>query len=72
MNDKSTNVDPSNNHVRDTERAMRLPVIDIDIEDMSDPGGTLVRYVQKMHPDQKQFYCYEATDQQKELYPSAG
>ena len=57
LNDKGTKITFTNGRKRDTKREMRLPV---DPYDLSCPGGTIYRYVQKCAPYQKHVHCYPA------------
>ena len=49
---------------------MRLPVGDMD--DMSDPGATIMRYLKKKSPGQVRFYCKEASFNQRRLFFGQG
>ena len=65
MPDKSNVLSMTNVHLQKTGH-MQLPVL--DMEDMSNPGATLVRYINKQSQGHERFYCYEATPKQKSMW----
>ena len=67
--DKSFKLSLSKGRKRDTKRAMRLPVYE---DDLSCPGGTIYCYSKTLAPNQKRWYCHDASMTQEKMYAKTG
>ena len=56
MNDKTNRITLHNPYLRSTGKLMRIPVLDND-PTSSCFGGSLLRYLEKMNPDQRWLHC---------------
>ncbi len=56
LNDKVQKLSTDEAYVRDTKNIMRVPVLDIN--DPNDFAGCILRYLEKLEPDQDRMYCY--------------
>lgn len=67
--DKAHKLSVHNSIKRKTNNTMHLPV---EIENLSSPGGTLKRYMIKLSPGQKGFYCRSVSQLKGHKFGCAG
>lgn len=54
--DKKHKVSSHEAYLRDTADIMRIPILDMN--DPNDFGASVIRYLEKLEPDQERMYCY--------------
>eukprot|EP00986_Skeletonema_menzelii_P017420 scaffold19380_cov81-Skeletonema_menzelii.AAC.2 len=67
--DKSHQLSMRNTVKRDTKNMMRIPV---NRSDICDPGGTIARFLDKLSPGQKRFYCNPASRNERMKFHLSG
>ena len=70
MTDKSHKLSVHKDHVRNTKRLLRFPVVGDG--NANDVGGSIMRYLDKIGVAQLRFFCHPLTDQQKKRHIERG
>ena len=71
INDKTNRITLHNPYSRDTGKLMRMPILDED-PSSSCFGGSLLRYLEKMNPDQKWLHCRGVLESSRALQQKKG
>ena len=70
MTDKSHKLSVHKDHVRNTKRLLRFPVVGDG--NANDVGGSIMRYLDKIGVAQLSFFCHPLTSQQKQRHIERG